>query len=137
MAISRGGSENYCNYSAGRLKLLIISFIGGAEAAYDLLLCDNVGPKTLMISLHKLTFGPDTLSDTRNAAGEDPARRNSHKHTFGTLTDVLLVEFVCLLTQKEANKEFDLAHQDGSHHCTLYFWQQETRHRYASAVEPK
>lgn len=63
-AISGESRKNYCNYPAGRLKLLITSVIGGAEAAYKLLLCGNVGPKTLMISLHQRTFGPDTFADT-------------------------------------------------------------------------
>lgn len=92
VAISGESRKNYCNYSARRLKLLITSVIGGAEAAYKLLLCGNVGPKTLMTSLHKRTFGPDTF-----ATGEDPARHNrTLTNTFGTFTDVLLAECVCL-----------------------------------------
>lgn len=56
--------KNYCNYSKRRLKLLLTSVIGRAKATCELLLCDNVGPKTLMISLHKCKFGPDAFSDT-------------------------------------------------------------------------
>lgn len=53
VTISAESRKNYCNYSKRRLKLLITSVIGGAKATCKLLLCDNVGPKTLMISLHK------------------------------------------------------------------------------------
>lgn len=53
--------KNYCNYSKRRL---ITSVIGRAKATCKLLLCDNVGAKTLMILLHKCTFGPDAFRDT-------------------------------------------------------------------------
>lgn len=65
VAISGESRKNYSNYSERRLKLLITSVIGRAKATCKLLLCDNVGPKTLMISLHKCTFGPDAFRDTK------------------------------------------------------------------------